>query len=63
LTNSAGAPELPKWVADLGWHLQFNINGEVIVANADDNSKIGPPDGRANPGEPPPPTLPRVELD
>jgi D-galactarolactone isomerase len=26
---------LAKRVADLGWHLQFNIDGELIVANAD----------------------------
>jgi predicted TIM-barrel fold metal-dependent hydrolase len=23
------------WLADLGWHLQFNIDSELIVANAD----------------------------
>jgi hypothetical protein len=26
---------LAKRAADIGWHLQFNIDGELIVANAD----------------------------
>jgi hypothetical protein len=43
-------PELAKRVADLGWHLQFNIDGEVIVGNADDKQQDLPARRASQPG-------------